>query len=522
MAKQFDPNEDFDTDEDPFADLESEFDVDDLDDLGDPFEGAGGGGDKKRRKKDKSARTPVRSLEDFEDEVDANIKRLMSAKNVDANERRKIAYWLGESGSPKAITSLALVYKRDKKNKSVQQAAAYALGQFKALDEAIEREPDEPVAEALTRSENAYLVEMLTDVALYDDRGKRLRVRPRVLALLMLLLVLTLGGLIAAYLVIEPKDRPLTAQVADATGRSAQDVYDLLTGGVTAARADETALRGFFQSGTPLNCEITLQTAQGINANSAFQTTHPALWAALESYNPVVEQLTTARGIFEGACRAAAAAASSGDAGSVVPLTDENRTAATTALDSAAGALTALEAALPAIQDEINTAATAAAETATAAALTAAVTEAPPITPTDAPTATETPGLSAQELNAQIVALQNLIDGALSTRGYAALLKEYWQNIRDFNTLDVCQVAEPVIPEDYVLPEDVLPFAPPALIDAVQQVNVGLQASRDGWSVFRSACNSGNAQARVEIGLATVTLAETAFNTANGLLQNAR
>ncbi|NWG18078.1 MAG: HEAT repeat domain-containing protein [Chloroflexi bacterium] len=101
-------------------------------------------------------------LETFEAEVKKNIK-LLSSK--DARTRRKAAAWLGEAGDPTAITALVQAYKNDQDGQ-VRENARYALGMFRALEEAW-NEDQERVGQ------------LLEDVALKGKMGRRPRIPTR-------------------------------------------------------------------------------------------------------------------------------------------------------------------------------------------------------------------------------------------------------------------------------------------------------------------------------------------------------
>jgi hypothetical protein len=57
---------------------------------------------------------------------------------------------------------------------------------------------------------------------------------------------------------------------------------------------------------------------------------------------------------------------------------------------------------------------------------------------------------------------------------------------------------------------------------ATDQVNLGLQLIRQGWSQFTTACASGDLQAQASIGLNVTKAAGDAFTVARGLLNAAR
>jgi hypothetical protein len=106
-----------------------------------------------------------RAIAAFEKNVLRNIKVLISPR-ANREQRIEAAYWLGESAKPKAITALRKVYNRDKKDKKLHQAVAFALGQFKALDLAIEREEGDSVTEALYREENSDVLDLITTITM--------------------------------------------------------------------------------------------------------------------------------------------------------------------------------------------------------------------------------------------------------------------------------------------------------------------------------------------------------------------
>lgn len=139
-----------------------------------------------------------RSLAEFEAEIDQNIAIVLSNKSP-AKQRAEAARWLGESGETKAISPLVQVFKEDKSGK-VRKAARYALGQFKALDRAIERRPDQLIEDALFQPENRDVLDLLTGVALNDQRGKRPGSRGLLLGTGILAIILSLLIMLVIYL----------------------------------------------------------------------------------------------------------------------------------------------------------------------------------------------------------------------------------------------------------------------------------------------------------------------------------
>ncbi len=66
--------------------------------------------------------------------------RILMMRQYSSQRRQEAAYWLGESGEPRAISALRQVYLRDS-DRQVQRAARLALGKFRALQQALEGEP---------------------------------------------------------------------------------------------------------------------------------------------------------------------------------------------------------------------------------------------------------------------------------------------------------------------------------------------------------------------------------------------
>lgn len=506
-TKRFDPNEPLDDKEDPFSVLGA--DLDNLDDetddlLGDaPIRG--------------SQRQPVRTVEEFDALVDENIKRLQSKKG-DAKARIEAAYWLGESGAPKAITALAVAY-RNKKNRALHKAAAYALGQFKALDEAIERRPDEPVVEALSRPENAWVVELLNDIVMYDERGRRKRISTGSLLALLLVLLLTLGGMVAAYVVLPaPGDAPPTP----VAGLTAPQTLDFLRQRVPEAQQSAEALAARLAPDA-LDCADLPAAPASLQTE---QSAYPVLAGLVVQYNQALAQLEAARAIITDACTP-----TEGEDTTAPALSEAQRAQANNAVDSAALTLTLLSENFEAAQAELDSAATAtteAAATASAATSTAEAAAPPAATPipdepaappTETPEPTATLGLTRQQLSTQIGALYLLIDDATGTRGHTALLAQYWRDVRDSGRLDGCLVTTPPIPADYTLPPDIAPLAPQALRDAAEQINTGLALSRSGWDFFKAVCVNGTVTQQVQTGLDTTAAATSLYAFAAQLLR---
>lgn len=159
---------------DPFSDMESD----------EPVKKRGGSAKK-------VASGGRRTLDDFNAEVDRRIAVLRSVKQPN-KVRIAAAKWLGESGDIRAIKALVQVYRHAKTSRGLRAAAKKALSHYKALDEAIFRDPNEDVEDALGKEENLWVVELLQELAFNEERprsrGRTLLLMNGVLAILLALL----------------------------------------------------------------------------------------------------------------------------------------------------------------------------------------------------------------------------------------------------------------------------------------------------------------------------------------------
>ncbi|HRF96787.1 MAG TPA: hypothetical protein PLZ51_16380, partial [Aggregatilineales bacterium] len=136
-----------------------------------------------------------RKIAEFDARVTQRMKVLANPKRT-TEERIAAAQWLGECGEPKAILALMRVYKKEAKNKPLHQAVVYALGQFKALDQAIQRNPGESVGEALGNPENALVLELINNITLENAFGERKKISASLLSRIRLGLLLLFMGLV--------------------------------------------------------------------------------------------------------------------------------------------------------------------------------------------------------------------------------------------------------------------------------------------------------------------------------------
>lgn len=140
-----------------------------------------------------------RKIAEFDAQVKKHMKILANPKRP-LEQRIAAAQWLGECGEPKAIVALKRVYDKEPKNAPLRKAVVYALGQFKALDQAIQRKPGESVAEALANPENALVLQLINNITLENAFGERKKISPATLGRVRLGLLLTLFVLIGVNL----------------------------------------------------------------------------------------------------------------------------------------------------------------------------------------------------------------------------------------------------------------------------------------------------------------------------------
>lgn len=467
-------DEDLDSDEDPFADVDS------------------------------PAKPALRTLDEFEAEVDRKIKILMSRKN-DVNERRDAAIWLGESGAPKAITTLTTIYEKDKKNKKVQDAAAYALGQFKALDEAIIREDDETVIEALGKEENEGIVQLLEDIALRDERGRRLRIPTRVMVLFQALLVVSLVGLIALNVTLSGAGVTQGDRLAmRGQGTLAERTVNEIGLRTDELEDDTQTLQqqlNNVRDGAALQCGAAFKNPADFPLDPQVGTQFASVQSVSDRYNDLRLDFISAKQSFDTACSASET------------VSAEATSVSLTSLSSILSAIPALKSEIEAVRQAVNSAVTATANAQATGDAAQSTSNAPTAVPTEGPTITSTPGLASSEITRHAAAMISLVDAATGQRGFNTLLAQYWADIRDNGSTIGCNTAAPTIPENYVLTEEEKRLAPD-LANALVQLDTGLALVRQGWTLFTNACTAGTLAQNYQLGLEVSNNANAIFDEA--------
>lgn len=436
---------------------------------------------------------------EFMQEVQRNIKTLRDSDSSSA-QRVASAYWLGESGEPTAISTLVGVYQTTNE-RALKQATAYALSQFKALDEALNGNDQELADHAR---------ELYAGIVLRGEFGKRSTTRRGPLLGCSFLLLLTFVGLLAAAVILPESDftlpllapgEPQDTPTATATP-SAESVLIDVQRATSDLSADASQLLIQLQlisrqQGTP-DCNLQFSN-RGLYAPPAFISTEafPDLSSLIARLNSAAEQTQEVQSAFEGYC------------------TDPSSLSRQQAADLQ-GTITEAQVTLRLIQADL--------------AQFDFVTPTPTATnpPTETPTATVTPSPTLTptrdigQFNTALLTVQTIASNMTQQiNGPASRLLGHWQDIQRTGDTGACQDPTPprAIAENYTPPADVIAGLPE--IEAIAaNVNLGLEQTRASWEAFAQACNQGRAQ-KVEAAGVQVQVMQNAldaFNTAQALI----
>lgn len=454
----------------------------------------------------------------FEAEV-ARRMRVLQDTRADSKVRCEAAYWLGDSGSVQAITALRKVYHAEEDRK-IKKAAAYALGQFKKLDQAIKREPGEPVEDALERDENAKIRQRLENIILSGGASKKSRLST-LLSRGALLLVLTLVGLVVLNVLAMTGDNGggaasgggggIAGVPTDAPEFIALQELQTLRDRAASVQQDAAQLRDSFQAaaeGGTLDCAAT------------FNRTAPFSVADIASDDPdftaialrLSASLNLVRRVLENHDSACSAAGGQPEAA----VTEENLTLLATILDND---LPELDRLIDDVQTRLTDRAVPSAPTdpppddGPTAAPGGPPTDPPP---TEPPTITPVPASAVRDERRQLL---SIINTATEPRGALTLLRQYWTDVQTGGNTQGCGQTQPVIPEDHSVPPEIA-AAYPALEQAAESVNaLGLALLRNGWAAFYTACANGSLVSQAATGIITVDTIQAAFDGARAELE---
>lgn len=433
-----------------------------------------------------------------------------------AGKRRKAAYFLGEAANGDAVPTLIELYKNDR-NPGVRRAAAYALGQFKAIDA------------ALGRGEEAKVTALLRAVENRGDLGRRAPVSARLRLILSLILSLVLIGVlylfhgeIAGAVLGGKTDRTaLLSDIRSAYNRIGDDTRTLQQEYLNVI------------SGRSLSCVAYFNNMPPYVLDPRDASAYKDINNVVAEINAVQRTVVSAREPYDTAC------ASDPNAF----MADQANNAIRT-LVPAVQSLAVIE--LDLTTAEANTVPPTAVPTAVPTAIPPTAvppTNPPPTTaPVDqstaegqaAPVATGETGqesapptqdatLQAFDLDRTIAKLYDIVDQMNGARGAATLLVQYWEDVGTTGTTSGCDVPTmPDIPEnDVVIPEsqDIQLII---LRRAVDVINNGLVAVQRGWTDFIFACNSRNLVGVLPSNIANARAAQSAFASAAAFLDQAR
>lgn len=426
-------------------------------------------------------------LEVFEAEVKAKLKQLASK---DANARRKAAEWLGEAGDPMAITALAQAYKNDS-DPRVRAAAGYSLGMFRSLEA------------ALNSDKADQMMKVLADVALKGKFGRRVPWPVKRMAKLMLALVLSALFIAAASFVLpgilrgtattasQPEAPTAESQpVLPTTDPQAGALLDLdrpaltlkLQGALESLTASATQLQAQYQSvlgGGTADCSLVFPAQEPLALSPANTSNFPDLAGAANSLNQIQVDFAAAKSLYDRTC-----------AGEAIPPGDYG---------APMGQVVAVLQSLSAVQ-------------------TTLIGETAPTTVPAEALSTPTPEV---DLRTHVLALQTIIDDMTALRGANSILNQFWTESTSGTGTTGCTSERPVLPADYVLPEDVA-AASPDLALVAGLVNTGLGAVRQSWALFDAGCAAGSPGVNAQQGLTLTQAASTAFSSATTELNKVR
>ncbi|MGJ3239399.1 MAG: HEAT repeat domain-containing protein [Anaerolineae bacterium] len=410
-------------------------------------------------------------------------KIIVKPKSYDVNQRREAIRWLGEAGEPPAIPALLRVYQKDE---ALKDEAAYALGQLKALGLEIDN---------VETSDQA--IDRLNEMIIQDKMPKRLNSLPIIIAevgLVVLAIVLFSFGLarVNQNANIEATSVSLT-QTAQPT--PTPDNEDAVQAEVEAYFAALSADANFYQlqlaavgRGEGLNCQAdAINNPSTYNLSATWQD-DPRLTAVVTELNDIREILQPVVSDYQEACAA----------GVAMPRQQ--------AINLGGTVISAQQA----LNNTLNTLNQSGFEV--EAPVFASATPVPTETPDPAvPVPTEDMSM----LNTAIIMLERIIFDMTETRGATTLMILNWQQVVENQAiyLSGCNQPEPIIPETVTLEADLVGVS--ELLDsAVDNVNLGLQSTRESTNAFFASCESGEVPGDAIGRLAQVQLADAAFASA--------
>ncbi len=439
----------------------------------------------------------------FQKKVKGLERIILKPQQNSVEKRRDAVRMLGELGEVESIPSLVKVYQRDK-SPGMKEAAAQALGMFKALEDAYF--DDDP-------ERQAYAQTLIEGIVFHETLGQRSRLKRRPLQILSGILFLSFAALSALGLMAFSQkpaatNAPLETAVptiegvtftpiptpVDVPGIAAllQTDYAILSGNASALRTE--MLNSTREQ--PQTCEATrakLKRTVPIVLPTGTQADLVNVTDALNKARSDMAPIVTA---YETACSTA----------KPIPRAEAN---------TYDGTLVAIQTTLVKLPAQLSTFGVTPNAVAAATA-TPVMTNTPTSTPT--PTAT----LDPQKYSKHIIGMRQIVSTMTSSGGSNTLLRQYWDDVIKSGSTGGCRnLPAPVLPQDYVIDQALLDAAPKDLITALNDINTGLTLSRQSWQAFEKFCADSSLSAIAPTQYTAADTAKTAFEEASDLLLSA-
>jgi hypothetical protein len=146
------------------------------------------------------------------------------------------------------------------------------------------------------------------------------------------------------------------------------------------------------------------------------------------------------------------------------------------------------------------------------------------VPPTETPipeTATPAVVVPVMDVGRHLPPLYSIIDALRSPVGPNGLLEQYWRDAQSAGITNGCDQLPPDIPPNYVLTAEEADTVP-ELKQAVDQINLALNLTRQNWQFFQTACSAGALSERASTGLQAGQTVQEALRVAEELLNVVR
>ena len=445
----------------------------------------------------------------FQKKVKALEKIILTPKQYPVEKRREAVQMLGEMGEVEVIPSLVKVYQKDK-SPGMKEAAAQALGMFKALEDAL--------YDTQMPERQEYAQSLIEGIVLRDAMGQRTRFKGRPMRLIIaflfvLFLLLSMIGVMSAGPKAErdaanatavaleqtrvalnlPTDIPGITSTVIPTPSDMPGVVALLQLDYAALSSDTVLLRAEMLNSTreqQITCPPALKKSVPIVVPS--NLTQPELVSVAATLNKAHTDLLPIVDAYETACRT-------------------NQPIQRTVANTYDGTLVSIQTALFQVPNQLSTFGI----TPDAPVITPSAV----ISPTPSATFTPTATLDPKKFARHIIGLRQIANSMTSSNGANTLLIQYWDDVNKSGSTGGCRsLPAPILPADYALPEDVSAEAPEELLTALENVNTGLTLLRQSWRAFEQFCGDSSLVAIASTQYIAADTARSAFETVPDLL----